>query len=66
VVGLKPRSLASLHILHINEVSDQTFGLRLKFETLVSAKIPFVVNKDYQSGPLVEESAGDDNRRPLH
>ena len=33
------QSLALLHVLHINYVSDhQTFGLRLKFETLVSAK----------------------------
>jgi len=31
-------SLALLHVLHINSVSHQTFGLGLKFETLVSAK----------------------------
>jgi len=30
--------LALLHVLHINWVSDQTFGLRLMFDTLVSAK----------------------------
>jgi len=28
--------LALIHVLHINSVSDQTFGLRLKFDTLVS------------------------------
>ena len=32
------QSLALLHVWRINSVSDQTFGLRLKFETLVSAK----------------------------
>jgi len=32
------QSLALLRVLHINQVSDQTFGLRLKLETLVSAK----------------------------
>ena len=32
------QSLALLHVLHINYVSDKTFGLRLKFETFVSAK----------------------------
>jgi len=32
------QSLAILHVLHINYVSDQTFGLGLNFETLVSAK----------------------------
>ena len=31
-------SLALLHFLHINLVSDQTFDLTLKFETLVPAK----------------------------
>ena len=28
--------LALIHVLHINSVSDQTFGIRLKFDTLVS------------------------------
>jgi len=32
------QSLALLHVLCINYVSDQTFGLGLKFETFVSAK----------------------------
>ena len=32
------QSLALLHVLRINSVSHQTFGLGLKFETLVSAK----------------------------
>jgi len=31
-------SFASLHVLHINYVSEQTFGLVLKFETSFSAK----------------------------
>ena len=35
---LSDESLALLHVLHINYVSQQTFGLRLKFETLVSPK----------------------------
>ena len=30
--------LASLHVLHCYQLSDQTFGLRLKFETLFSAE----------------------------
>ena len=32
------QSLAFLYVLHINQVWGKTFGLRLKFETLVSAK----------------------------
>ena len=28
---------SSLHVLHISQVSDQTFGLKLKVETLASA-----------------------------
>jgi len=32
------QSLAILRILHINQVSGQTFGLRFKFEALVSVK----------------------------
>jgi len=32
------QSLALLDVWRINSVPDQTFGLRLKFETLVSAK----------------------------
>jgi len=32
------QSLALFHVLHINWVSVQTFGLRQKFETLVSVK----------------------------
>jgi len=32
------QSLALLHVLHINYVSDKTSGLRLKFRTLVSTK----------------------------
>jgi len=32
------QSLVLPHVLHINLVSDQTFGLRLKFEISVSAK----------------------------
>ena len=31
-------SFALLHVMHINTVSDQIFGLRLNFESLVSAK----------------------------
>jgi len=37
-ISVPDQSLVLLHILHINLVSLQTFGLRLKFETLVSAK----------------------------
>ena len=33
------QSLALLHVLPIDYVSDQTFGLRLKFETSVSDKV---------------------------
>jgi len=32
------QSLAILRVLHINQVSGQTFGRRFKFEALVSVK----------------------------
>jgi len=35
---ISDQSLALLHILLINNVSNQTFGVRLKFETFISAK----------------------------
>ena len=48
------KSFALLHVLHINSVSDQTFGLRLKFETYVEVK-----DKGQQKGhPACKKQSG--------
>ena len=58
------QSLALLHVLHINYVSDKTSGLRLKFETLISAKDKLTHCVSPQNNTDVGHR-GFDNRHPI-
>ena len=49
------QSIALLHVLRINSVSEQTFGLGLKFETSVSVKDRKVTQCIYSSNPKVSQ-----------